>query len=74
MDGAEVPDFQQLFWAGLATSSYLPATCFPTGPGRQGLPIGLQAIGDAYRDLHTLRFARLLAAALGGFQVPPGYD
>lgn len=72
IDGAEVPYFQQLFWAGLATCSYLPATVFPTGPDTQGLPIGLQAIGDAYADLQTIEFARLVTAQFGGFQPPPG--
>ena len=61
IDGVELPYFQQLFWAGLATCCYLPATVFPTGPGTQGLPIGLQAIGDSYADLQTIEFARLVA-------------
>jgi amidase len=74
IDGAEVPYFQQLFWAGLATCSYLPATVFPTGPNTQGLPIGLQAIGAAYADLQTIEFARLVTEQLGGFQPPPGVD
>ncbi len=71
IDGVELPYFQQLFWAGLATCSYLPATAFPTGPGTQGLPIGLQAIGDAYADLQTIEFARLVAEQIGGFRPPP---
>jgi amidase len=74
IDDAELPYFQQLFWAGLATCSYLPATVFPTGPGTQKLPIGLQAIGAAYADLQTIEFARLVAEDSGGFQPPPGFD
>jgi amidase len=74
VDGVEVPYFQQLFWAGLATCSYLPATVFPTGPGTRGLPIGLQAIGAAYADLQTIEFTRLVTAELGGFRPPPGLD
>jgi amidase len=73
VDGAGLPYFQQLFWAGLATCSYLPATVFPTGPGTDGLPIGLQAIGDAYQDLKTIELVRHLAAELGGFRSPPNY-
>jgi amidase len=73
VDDAVVPYFKQLFWAGLATCSYLPATAFPTGPGSDGLPIGLQAIGDAYNDSSTIGFAGLLARELGGFRPPPGY-
>jgi len=74
VDDVELPYFQQLFWAGLATCSYLPATVFPTGPGRQMLPIGLQAIGDSYADLQTIEFARLVTAEFGGFRPPPGLD
>jgi amidase len=74
IDGVETPYFQQLFWAGLATCSYLPSTVFPTGPGAQGLPIGLQAIGDVYADLQTIEFARLVTQEFGGFQPPPGLD
>jgi amidase len=74
IDGVETPYFQQLFWAGLATCSYLPATVFPTGVGTQKLPIGLQAIGDAYADLQTIEFARLVTQEIGGFQPPPGLD
>jgi amidase len=74
IDGVDVPYFQQLFWAGLATCSYLPATAFPTGPGTQGLPIGLQAIGDAYADLRTIDFARQVCEEVGGFQAPAGFS
>jgi amidase len=74
IDGVATPYFQQLFWAGLATCSYLPATVFPTGVGTQKLPIGLQAIGDAYTDLQTIEFARLVTQEIGGFQPPPGLD
>ena len=74
IDEVELPYFQQLFWAGLATCSYLPATVFPTGPGSQKLPIGLQAIGAAYADLQTIGFARLVTQEFGGFRAPPGLD
>jgi amidase len=74
IDGVELPYFQQLFWAGLATCSYLPSTVFPTGPSTQKLPIGLQAIGDSYADLQTIEFAQLVTAEFGGFQPPPALD
>jgi amidase len=74
IDDAELPYFQQLFWAGLATCSYLPATVFPTGLGTQKLPIGLQVIGDTYADLQIIEFARLVTEEFGGFRPPPGLD
>jgi len=70
----EAPYFQQTFWAGLVTVAYLPSTAFPTGVDKEGLPIGLQAIGDGYDDLITIDFTRLLAKEMGGFVPPPGYD
>lgn len=74
VDEAVRPYYDQIFWAGLATASYLPSTAFPTGLSPGGLPIGLQAIGPAYFDRTTIEFARLLTMELGGFSVPPGYS
>lgn len=80
VDGRPEPYFGQLFWAGLATASYLPATAVPTGPGQAGLPIGVQLIGAEGHDLTTLAVAEALEAtppgAHGGafaFQPPPAY-
>ena len=73
VDGQAQPYFQQIFWAGLAICSYLPATVVPTGPGDEGLPIGVQVIGPQYGDLTTIGFAKLLEQAGFAFAVPPGY-
>lgn len=73
VDDQTRPYFEQLFWSGLATGSYLPSTVFPTGPSREGLPIGLQAIGPEYDDLRTIDFARLVAREIGGFVPPPDW-
>jgi amidase len=72
VDGRTRPYFEQLFWSGLVTASYLPSTVFPTGLSDEGLPIGLQAVGAEYDDLQTIDFVRLLAREIGGFEVPPG--
>lgn len=73
VDGLSQPYFQQIFWAGLTTVSYLPSTVFPTGPSKEGLPIGLQAVGAEYNDHTCIEFARLVADEWGGFVAPPGY-
>ena len=73
VNGEQRPYFEQLFWAGLATLSYLPSTVFPTGLTADGLPIGLQAIGAEFHDRTTIEFARLVAEEIGGFVPPPGY-
>jgi amidase len=74
VNGEPRPYFEQLFWASLATLSYLPSTVFPTGLSEDGLPIGLQAIGAEFDDRTTIEFARLIAQEIGGFQPPPGYS
>ncbi len=74
VDNQEQPYFKQLFWAGMIVNSYLPSTVFPTGPNRQGLPIGVQAVSAPYRDYRTIAFAGLITREIGGFVAPPDYD
>lgn len=73
VNGREQPYFAQVFWASLATLAYLPATAFPIGLSRRGMPIGLQVIGAEMNDRTTIEFARLVAQELGGFVPPPGF-
>tara|TARA_B110000014_G_scaffold259571_1_gene247625 strand:+ start:141 stop:1631 length:1491 start_codon:yes stop_codon:yes gene_type:complete len=73
VDGNEQDYFTQLFWAGLITNPYLPSTVFPTGPSKDGLPIGLQAASAPYRDHRTIAFARLIGEEIGGFVAPPSF-
>jgi amidase len=63
----------QVIYPALSTLPGQPATAFPAGLSRSGLPIGLQAIGPYLEDRTPIHFARLLAAEIGGFQRPPGY-
>jgi len=70
VNGKPAPYADQLFFAGLASLSYLPATAAPIGLTGEGLPVGLQIIGPEGEDLTTIEFARLLAAGIGGF-IPP---
>jgi amidase len=67
------PYFGQLFWAGLATASLLPATVAPAGLSAEGLPVGVQIVGPEFGDLGTIWLAGQLADLIGGFQPPPGY-
>jgi amidase len=73
IDGRPVPYITQLFWAGLATVAYLPATAAPLGLTPAGLPVGVQIVGPEFGDHTTIAFARHLAEAIGGFVPPPGY-
>ena len=63
--------FQQVFWSGLITTPLLPSTLIPTGPSSEGLPIGVQCVGDAYMDKTCIEFAKLVSKEIGGFTPPP---
>jgi amidase len=63
----------QLFPPSLATLAGQPATAFPIGLSKGGLPLALQAIGPYLEDRTPLCFAALLAKEIGGFVPPPGY-
>jgi amidase len=73
VNGAEVPYMYLPIYAGVAAYSGLPATAFPWGRTRGGLPIGLQAIGPYLEDRMTIAFASMLEHEFGGFTPPPDY-
>ena len=73
LSGREMTYEQQIFWVGLPTFANLPSTALPLGLSSGGLPIGCQAVGNAFDDLQNIEFARLYAQDLGGFSPPPGF-
>jgi Asp-tRNA(Asn)/Glu-tRNA(Gln) amidotransferase A subunit family amidase len=74
VDGHSVPYLHGFAYPAVSTVAGQPATAFPIGRSREGLPIGLQAIGPYLEDRTPIRFAALLAREIGGFTRPPGYD
>jgi len=72
--GRAVPYLDGLVYPAVSTVAGQPATAFPVGRSREGLPIGLQAIGPYLEDRTPIRFAALLAKEIGGFSKPGGYD
>jgi amidase len=74
VNGKPVLEELGLFWASVATLAGQPATAFPGGLTRGGLPIGLQAIGPYLEDRTPIRFAALVGAEVGGFTRPRGYE
>ena len=70
VDNHEQRYFQQIFWPGLAVNAHLPSTVFPTGLSSNNLPIGLQAIGGAYMDKTTIKFAELYEKEFNSFILP----
>ena len=74
VNGQAMPYLHGLCYPALSTVPGQPATAFPLGLSREGLPIGLQAIGPYLEDLTPIRFTALLARESGGFRKPAGYD
>jgi amidase len=73
INGQTVPYGWLHVYPGVATLIGHPATAFPWGRTKGGLPIGLQAIGPYLEDRTPITFAALLEKAFGGFTSPPGY-
>jgi amidase len=71
VDGAKVPYNDQSVWAGIATLNGLPATTAPIGHSGDGLPIGVQIVGNYLEDRTTIAFAGLIEREFGGFTPPP---
>ncbi len=73
VNGSAVPYMHGLVYPAVSTVAGQPSTAFPVGRSREGLPIGLQAIGPYLEDRTPIRFAALLAKEIGGFTKPEGY-
>ncbi|WP_327097667.1 amidase [Nocardia vinacea] len=73
VDGKARSYWDQVKWCAIANIAGAPATTIPSGLGRSGLPVGLQAMGPAGGDLTTIEFAALLGKQLGGYLRPDGY-
>jgi amidase len=50
-----------------------PAVVLPYGLDRDGLPVGVQAVGKCWSEASLLAIARTLAPLTDGFRRPPGY-
>lgn len=62
VNGQAIPYASQLMWAGLATFPGLPSTAVPLARTSEGLPTGMQVLGNLHEDRTTLAFAELLQA------------
>ncbi len=74
VNNRKVPVVDQIFWAGYAGLTYLPATVAPIGQTADGLPIGVQIIGPQYGDYTCIEFAKLLEKEYRSFEPPPAYS
>jgi amidase len=73
VNNKKLPVVDQIFWAGYASITLLPATAAPVGETKDGLPIGVQIIGPQYGDYSTIAFAKLLEKEYRSFVPPPAY-
>lgn len=62
-----------LFWISFATLTGMPATVFPIGLTKTGLPVGLQIIGPFLEDETPIYLAEKLSEILGGIKHPDKY-
>jgi amidase len=74
----ETPEGQRpfndmLFWISFATHTGLPASVFPIGVSKSGLPVGLQVIGPYLEDATPIDIAGKLNEIMGGIRHPIGY-
>jgi amidase len=67
------PFNDMLFWISFATHTGLPASVFPIGVSKTGLPVGLQVIGPFLEDATPIDIAGKFNEILGGIQHPQGY-
>jgi amidase len=74
IDGNPVSYRLQSSYSGLSIMGGVPATAFPIGMSKEGLPISIQAISAYLEDYTPIRFAGLVGSEIGGYQRPPGYD
>lgn len=63
VDGVARPYLDQLTWNIVTGLAGLPSTVAPAGGTSTGLPVGVQIVGDRYRDRTTIGFAALLRGA-----------
>jgi amidase len=72
-DGRRIRYLEQVDWIALAIVCDLPATVIPVGLTSEGLPVGVQIIGQPAADAATLAIAVALETVAGGFRPPPGF-
>lgn len=72
INGRDMAETDQLFWAGYSGVVHLPSAVGPMD-NIDGLPVGYQAIAGYGRDRTALAFAEAVEEAFGGFTPPPGF-
>ena len=74
IDSLRIPYNDMLFWPGITCGFHLPASVAPIGRSAEGLPIGVQIVGNLFADRTTILVAELIEQAGHGFVAPPGWS
>ncbi|MGH9944324.1 MAG: amidase [Pyrinomonadaceae bacterium] len=71
--GRELSTFRAFSYAQTFNVFGLPVVTVPAGRSPEGLPIGVQIVGRAHEEARVVEAARIVEAALGGWQPPPSF-
>jgi amidase len=67
----DLPYYDLLKWASLASLSHLPAVVAPVALSPQGLPCGVQIVCALNADREAIAIAGMIETLTGGFRAPP---
>jgi amidase len=67
----ELPYYDMLKWASVASLSHLPAAVAPVALNPQGLPCGVQIVCALNADREAIAIAGMIENLTGGFRAPP---
>lgn len=73
VDGVKVPYLLAGGYTMPLSLTGNPVVVIPIGQSKEGLPIGVQVVGNRWKDMELLAIAQQINQATGGFQKPPGY-
>ncbi|MFL6210752.1 MAG: amidase [Pyrinomonadaceae bacterium] len=71
VNGQELSLWRAFSYAQAFNVLGLPVVTLPAGRSPEGLPIGVQIVGRPHAESEVLAAARIVEAALGGWQPPP---
>ncbi len=74
IDAVDVPYFTaNMSFTTMFNMTGNPAVVIPVGKSKEGLPIGIQVIGQRWNDMALLSAAEALTEITGDFQAPPDF-
>lgn len=68
--GSAYVDLYRFYYFAIFNVARVPVTQVPLGLNKEGLPLGVQVVSTAFRDINCLAVAAELERAFGGWQPP----